>query len=138
MHRFTILISLAMVSALAVACGGTSTTPTTPAPATTTDTFTGTIVQSGASVNPFTVSAAGTVTMSLTSVAPLATMALGVGIGSWDGTTCTVISQNDNAKTGATALTGTANPGNYCVRVYDSGNVPADWTVTYSVQVVHP
>ena len=49
----------------------------------------------------------------------------------------TVIAQNPNARLGATALTGTASSGNYCVKIYDSGNVPAGWTVSYTVQVVH-
>jgi len=66
-------------------------------------------------------------------------MAIGVRITTWDGTNCvTSIAQNANARSGSTALTGTANSGNYCVQIYDSGNVPADWTVEYTVDVVHP
>jgi hypothetical protein len=66
-------------------------------------------------------------------------MALGVRITTWDGTNCsTSIAQNANARSGSTALTGTANAGNYCVQIYDSGNIPADWTVEYTVDVVHP
>jgi len=79
------------------------------------------------------------VTVRLTSVAPLSTMSLGVGIGAWDGTTCgTSMSTNADARSGATALTGTAAAGSYCVRVYDSGNVPTDWTVEYIIEVAHP
>jgi hypothetical protein len=76
--------------------------------------------------------------MTLTSVGPLATMALGVAIGSWDGTTCTTITQNGNSRTGTAALAGTVVQGNYCARVYDSGNVPDGGTVTYTLEVVHP
>jgi hypothetical protein len=95
--------------------------------------------QSGTSVHAFAVSATGTVTITLTSVSPLSTMSLGVGVGTWDGSTCgTSFSSNTDARTGATALTGTATKGDYCVRVYDSGNVPADWSVSYTVEVVHP
>jgi len=36
------------------------------------------------------------------------------------------------------ALVGTAATGNYCVRVYDSGNVQPSTSVNYTVQVVHP
>jgi hypothetical protein len=43
-----------------------------------------------------------------------------------------------SVRAGVTALNGTATAGNYCVTVYDSGNVPDDWTVSFSVQVVHP
>jgi len=135
-------LSLAAVLALALgACGteGDSTTSTAPTPATTTQTFSGTIDQLGSAVHSFTVSATGTVTIGLTSVGPLATMALGVGMGAWDGVNCgTSIAQNENARAGSAALTGTATAGNYCVRVYDSGNIPEGWSVSYTVQVAHP
>jgi len=89
--------------------------------------------------SPFTVTTAGAVTIGLTSVAPLTTMALGVGIGTWDGTTCSAsVTKNDNARAGVTALSGTATPGNYCVNVYDSGNIPDGWTVSFTLQVSHP
>src|SRR4029079_6253995 len=96
------------LSALALAavagCGAASTsTPTSPtAPATATDTFSGTLDPSGTvphicggslpqrgTVPPiFAVAANGTVEISLTSVAPLATMSLGVGVATSDGTSC--------------------------------------------------
>jgi hypothetical protein len=66
-------------------------------------------------------------------------MSMGVGIGIYDGTTCSASStKNDNARTGVAALAGTATAGNYCVNVYDSGNIPEGGQVTYEVQVVHP
>ncbi|MCC7170801.1 MAG: hypothetical protein IT459_10150 [Planctomycetes bacterium] len=81
----------------------------------------------------------GTVDVRLTSVGPLGTMGLGVGIGSWDGTTCTTTTtSNPDARSGAIALSGSIVAGQYCARVFDSGNVPVDWTVTYTVQVAHP
>jgi len=125
------------------AAGCSSTTPTTPSPsavvATTTDSFSGTFGQQGSSTNPFTITTTGSVQIQLTSVAPLATMAVGVSVNSWDGTTCgAAIAQNDNARSGSTALSGTATAGSYCVKVYDSGNVPDTWSVSYTVQVTHP
>jgi hypothetical protein len=68
----------------------------------------------------------------------LSTLALGVAIGTWNGTACTIVAKNDASKAGSTALTGTAGVGNFCVQVYDSGNVTADMTVTYTVQIAHP
>jgi hypothetical protein len=66
-------------------------------------------------------------------------MALGVGMMTSDGTNClSTLTQNDNARASAAALQGTATAGNYCVRVYDSGNVPISTTVTYTVTVAHP
>jgi hypothetical protein len=134
-----LLTLTALVSVAIGACKKTSTaSPTTPTPVTTTETFSGSFPQLGSAVHTFTVAANGTMTLTVTSVAPLTTMAIGVGIGSWDGTTCNVISKNDNARPGVTALTGTAVAGNFCSKVYDSGNVPDGWTVTYTIQVVHP
>jgi len=137
--RGVFLLSLmAVVAPTGGACND-KTAPTAPTVPTTTETFSGTLAQSGTASHSFTVSAKGTLTISLTSVSPLSTMSIGLGIGSWDGSTCgSAMSKNDNARAGATALTGTAVAGNYCVRVYDSGNIPADWTVAYEVSVVHP
>ena len=138
---FTIVVGLACLMLSAAGCS--STTPTTPcssdAASTTTDSFSGTLGQQGSSTNPFTITTTGAVQIQLTSIAPLATMAVGVSVNSWDGTTCgTAIAQNDNARSGATALSGTATAGSYCVKVYDSGNVPDTWSVSYTVQVTHP
>ncbi len=130
------------LSAGAAACSDDSasdSTTTTPTPVTSTETFTGTLTQLGQSVHSFTVSASGTTTISLTSVDPLTTMALGVAIGTWSNSSCgTTIAYNENARANVTALSGTATTGTYCVKIYDSGNVPESWQVNYTVQVVHP
>jgi hypothetical protein len=124
----------------ALACGATNTpTPTAATPATVTESFSGAVAQQGTEAHSFTVSTAGSVQISLTSVEPLATMSLGVSIGSWNGTTCgAAIAKNDDARSGATALSGTATAGDYCVQVYDSGNIPESWSVSYTVRVAHP
>ena len=97
------------------------------------------MVQLGTDGHNFTVGTTGALSITLTSVGPLSTMSLGVGLSSWDGTACgTANSQNDNARTGTTALSGRAVAGNYCVLVYDSGNVQPNSSVTYTVEVVHP
>jgi|RhiMetdeSRZDD1v2_1073273.scaffolds.fasta_scaffold08282_9 hypothetical protein len=142
--RHYVLLSFAIAIALAVAgctsnTASSTTIPTTPTAVTSTDAFSGTVGPSGTTGFPFTVSTTGTVTIGLTSVAPLSTMALGVGIATSDGTTCgSQISKNDNARSGTSALAGTATSGSYCVVVYDSGNVPDGWSVSFTVQVVHP
>jgi hypothetical protein len=141
MHHFTRLSIPFALFLFSAACASDTTSSTTaPTAVTTTETFSGTVGQLATTGNPFVVSTNGPVTIGLTSVAPLATMAMGVGVATWDGAACgtTPISKNDNARSGTTALSGTATAGNYCVTVYDSGNVPADWTVSFSVQVVHP
>ena len=125
---------------LAGACAdNTLSTPTTPTRSITTDTFSGTFDRQGTSANPFTVAATGTITISLIEVRPLSNMALGVAIGIWDGINCFALSPtNDNARVGSAALSGTADAGSYCVLVYDSGNVPGNFAVSYTIQVAHP
>jgi hypothetical protein len=140
MMRHTALGLLFSSSIFVAACASSSTptTPTAGSAATTTETFSGSIGQSGNATYPFTVSSTGAVQVGLTSVAPLATMALGVEI-TTGGTSCgSAVAKNDNARSGGTALTGTAAAGSYCVEVYDSGNIPDSTTVTYTVQVGHP
>ena len=38
----------------------------------------------------------------------------------------------------ALGLEGTVAAGKYCVRLYDSGNIPASGSADYTVQIVHP
>jgi hypothetical protein len=133
------LLCAAALAGLA-ACGASTSTPTTPsAPATKTDSFSGTVAQASSDTHVFAVAASGSVQISLTAVAPLTTMSLGVAVTTSDGNNCLAdISHNTDARTGTVALQGTATTGNYCVRVYDSGNVPSGATVDYTVQVLHP
>jgi hypothetical protein len=141
-HRFFAISCALAVAVGAGACTSPSAATSTAAPPTAasmTESFSGAISQTGTADYPFTVAAIGSVQVSLTSVAPLATMAIGLRVGSWDGTSCApIIATNDDARVGATALTGTAAAGSYCVEVFDPGNIPTDWSVSYTVQVMHP
>jgi hypothetical protein len=61
-------------------------------------------------------------------------MKIGMALGTWNGAACTLVITNDSASQGST-VGGTINSaGNYCVRIYDVGNVvdPITWTVTVS------
>ena len=140
------LVPVVVALAVAVsACGGSSSSTslgvTSPSATALTDTFSGTITQNGTAIHAFTVKTSGyNLLAGYTSLAPATVTALGVGIGAWDGSTSTCglnVSQNDAARSGSTAVSGTASAGNYCIRVYDGGNVPAGVTVTYTVQVQH-
>ncbi len=111
----------------------TATTPTTPV--TVTETFTGTITPNGGATNEFVVSAAGTVTATLTAVSPDDSVT-SLSLGTWNGALCQLVLVNDNAVLGNT-ITGTASSiGTLCVRISDSGKLigPTDYTVT----VDHP
>lgn len=142
-----ILILLPVLTAIAlaaVACGNSSSDlasslPTTPTASVTTNTFSGSITRNATPIHTFSVTTSGyTLLAGYTSLAPASVTSLGIGIGSWDGTSCGLNqTQNDAAKSGSTAISGTAASGNYCIRVYDGGNIPEGVTVTYTLQVEH-
>jgi len=139
-RRYASALMLAVGLTCAASCG-TTTTPTAPTTAPSiTDTFNADLSQQGSITHNFKVASIGEVTVTLTSVSPLATMSLGVGMMTSDGTSCiSTLTQNDNARANSTvALQGTAASGNYCIRVYDSGNIPVSTTVSYTITVLHP
>jgi hypothetical protein len=127
--------------AVAAASGGCNllndaTSPSTSSPSTSTETFGGTVGVQGSSRSTFTVAQQGTVTVTLSALSP--SVAMGLGIGTPNGTTaCAMTSSTTSALPGSTPqLTVTEPAGSYCVSVYDVGNVTG--TVTYSVIVAHP
>ena len=133
------VIALA-ASAFAAACGGSSnpSTVTAPTGTVTTDTFNGTVQPGGSSINPFTVTVGGTVSVTLVSAGPPSTITMGLGIGNPSSTgTCSFLSGGTTVtQAGSTAqLSGTLAAGSYCVAVVDVGN--AAGAITYTVTVAH-
>jgi hypothetical protein len=130
------------VLATGVAACGSSSTPTTTTPTPTTPNpiteppFTGTLKTNGAMTFPFAATAGGTVVATLNTLAPDATVGIGLSIGTWTGSACQVVVANDNAlPTAAIAGTVTA-AASLCLRVYDAGRLTAP--TDFSVTVVHP
>jgi hypothetical protein len=119
----------------------TTVTPTTPTTTTTTatvtETFAGTLKLNGGITFPFTATAGGTITATLTSVAPDSTTQIGLSLGSWTGAACQIVIANDAAAQTA-VVTGTlTSPASLCVRVYDPSSKIAT-PVDFSVSIVHP
>jgi hypothetical protein len=148
MHRsprktaFSVLaIALAIGAAGCTNNNGSGSTPTTPTPNVVTETFSGSITQGGSVIQNFSVTNTGfNLLAGFTAISPSSVTALGLGIANYDPTTSTCglnLSQNSTSTVGSTAISGTANSGTYCARVYDGGNVPAGTTVTYTVQIQH-
>jgi len=134
MSRFT-LATLVAAALFMSACGDNSpTTPTPTPPTSVTDTFSGTLTRNGASTFPFSVSSAGAVYVTLTSVAD-SSMIVGLSLGTWNGAACTTIISNDAAVQGASLAGSATGVGTLCTRVYDVGKVtnPLDYQLT----VVH-
>jgi hypothetical protein len=125
------------VTLLGAACEETPNEPTeTPTPLT--ENFAGNLARGGAAVHSFSVPKQGQVTLTLTGFTPVDdTVTLSLAIGTWDGTACTVLAQNNAAKIG-TILFGTALPGNFCVRLADLAEPTIPETIEYTVSVVRP
>ncbi|MGE3842615.1 MAG: hypothetical protein AB7I50_13600 [Vicinamibacterales bacterium] len=123
--------------ALTAGCGGDEESPTAPAPTVVNETFSGTLAPAGSIVHPFRVSVAGQVDVLLTAVTPNSSLSLTVAVGTWDGTNCTTVTTNTNARQGTIALSGNALTGDFCARISDSGTIPADTTVSYTLQINH-
>jgi hypothetical protein len=129
---------LAMAIALGtVACGSSPTTPTTPTtPVSSTDTFNGTLTQNGGQSWPFTTAASGTITATISTLAPNSTLVVGLALGTWNGNACQLILTKDNATQSSFIVGQASQSSTYCVRIYDVGNVTDPQTV--EVQVNHP
>lgn len=144
MLSLSLLLMAMMV--VTIACSDDNpTTPTAPEPLPEperiTETFGGTVTQGGSSTHVFTVAVAGNIEMTLTSVQPLETLTLGVGIGTTaDGTpeSCAGFAQDNSVRQGATLLFEATTGGAYCVFVYDVGNIFPGVTVRYTLDVTHP
>ena len=126
----------------ALALGGTSCgtldVPTAPTAGPFTDVFTSQLGIRGTATRSFTVNAPGTVSLTLTSIGPPSTLAVGVGVGipNGSGAGCNLTKSVVAGASSSPQLTITADGGAYCVRVFDVGNLTGD--VTFSVSVLHP
>jgi hypothetical protein len=138
MKAAVFLVSVLALSGAGCSNSPTPTTPSTPTtPTITTETFTSTVSVQGATSHAFVVTTAGTITVTLLNAGtPSTIVGLGIGIPNANGANCN-LSFSLNTTSGATAqITKTADPGLYCVDVFDVGRLTAD--VGISVQIVHP
>jgi len=86
-------VTLALLAAPLGACDDNTATPLTPTPpAPTTETFAGTLSVNGAVTFPFVTASAGSVTATLKTLEPDATVIIGLALGTWNGTACDALS----------------------------------------------
>ena len=131
---FALLVPLATVG-----CEGENPfeTPTNPGPAPiVTETFSGDLGRNGARTHSFSTSASGSVTATLTALAPDSALVVGFSLGTWNGSVCNVVLANDAATQGTVVTGGVSSFGSLCVRVYDVGNITGQ--ISYEVTVAHP
>lgn len=133
-------LAVLLVSAFTLAaCGDDeTTTPTEPAPTTQSVTWSTSLALSGQTSRSFRTTRTGSVSITLQSLAGSTTMraGLGVGIPLADGSGC-VLSRSVETTAGATAqLELSIDPGDYCVQVYDLGELTQP--VSFTVLLVYP
>ena len=147
MLRFRTFRALLLLAPLAAGCGdnNSTNTPTGPGPVQVTQTFTseddptqavpvtGPLNPNGGRTHPFTVQQAGTVTATLTTLDP--DVIVGLSLGTWNGQVCQVILRNDAAKVNNTVTGNAQQTGNFCVSIYDVGQLTGP--TTYSIVVTH-
>jgi len=137
-------LTIALLAALAAACGddtATSPTDTETAATGTTVTYTGTIDVGGSRFYSFTNGAAGSVTAFLASVTAPDTRLpvpapLEIGVGVPAGTDCATTTTQIVAPSLASQMTVSLAAGIFCLRVGDAGELKAP--VTFAVRFTHP
>ena len=139
MRAFAAARFVAVVVALlgSIACGAkTPTEPSAPAPVyeLKTETFTGNVKAGGTTAFPFTVVNPGNIQVAITALGPISSLTMGIAMGLWD-TTASTCSQDLSTPTATLNVAFAASPpapGEYCVGIFDTGNVQvsSDFTLT--------
>jgi hypothetical protein len=130
--RVSAALVLAIAGAVSISCGGI----TDPSQNTMTP-ISGTIAPGGQRQHAFSASQTGEIQVKLLTVTPASVPYLGVAWvqGAGDGTcTANPLQTNNFAPANTTAISGRIVSGNYCIIVYDPGNLtqPATYTGTIS------
>ena len=134
MRRLKFLI-VAVALTVAACDDNTPITPVAPTDPVT-DTFSETLNPNGGVTYSFANSRSGSVTVTLTSLAPESTAIVGLSLGTWNGAACAVGISNDQATQGTVIVGAITTSGNLCARVYDVGRLTAN--VSFTITVVHP
>jgi hypothetical protein len=142
-----------LVLTLLTTSGCSGNTPTSPTTTTTTTTttsttlaspafsedFNGTVPVGGSTFYSFTVTQYGTVNVSMTSVSGQfvpSTVTLGLGLGTPEAEGCATTTGVQTQSGAGPQLTGAYNPGVYCVKVSDVGNLFA--AARFAVTIAYP
>lgn len=138
MYRLTFRFLPVLVAVVALtACGDELETPTAPTePTITTETFSGTVTPRGAQSHAFSTQASGAVTATLKLLAPDPAVSMGMALGTWNGSSCSLVIAKTDAVQG-TSITGAVSAlGSLCVYIHDVGNLRA--AAQYEIEVSHP
>ncbi|HWF87151.1 MAG TPA: hypothetical protein VG222_19975 [Vicinamibacterales bacterium] len=127
-----VLLPLAL---LAAGCGSSNSTTTPTTSGHTVQTFNGTLQPSGSDTYDFTTGISGEVTVTLTNAGPPSNVTLGLGVGTPNGSACTLILAQSVTAANIAQIASSADPGSYCISVFDAGSLTAP--VNYTVVLSH-
>jgi len=137
----------ALVVLASLACSSnTKRSPTEPeepeAPVeTVTQKFKGNLPQMGERCHFFTIAAAGDIVAEITDLQPLLSLTVGMSLGrpaEVDPAICSDIGEDRSARVNETFLSSVTSIGDYCVCIFDVGNIFPGETVDYVIDVTHP
>jgi len=135
-RSLSLVFSVSVFALIAAACGNDLTSLETTPSQTVTESFTGTLNPNGGTTHAFIVTGKGAVQATLTAVGTDNTLVVGLSLGNWTGTACSLSVANDNA-IATIPLTATVSAaGQLCARVYDSKGLTE--AAEYTLQVIHP
>jgi hypothetical protein len=141
------LLLVLPMAAMVLGCGSptspstTTTTTTTTTTSTTTfvsktETYNGALTTGGSDVYHFHATP-GVITLTLVSLPSTLLPPIGLGLGTWDGVSCTLVLQTTAANEG-TVITGTASiESDFCVRIWDPAGFAAGYVQNYQMTAVH-
>ena len=121
-----------------LACGGSAANPIEPAPVyeQKTETYTGTLNTGSGAAFDFTVTNPGNIVAKITELAPVSTLTMGLSLGFWDATTSLCSQDISGSVTLNTTMSGQPpGPAQYCVGIYDVGNIQT--ATSFTIVVTH-
>lgn len=131
-----VVVALPLMLAVSACESALDSIPTTPNPVEVTETFSGTVNINGAATHTFFTTATGEVTATLTSLGDNPPAQIGISLGTFAGSTCSLVLTNDKAVvTSVVSGVVTTLGGSLCVRIYDVGSLTA--SVPYEIRVNH-
>jgi hypothetical protein len=123
----------AVLAVFAAACGGHNAS-TAPSATTITENWSGVLAPGGTSSRSFSVTNAGTITITMNSAG--ATVGLGVGLPRITGGGCRVSVQVISGPSPNPQISTAAETGQYCVQLFDTGTLTDP--IPFNVKIDHP
>jgi hypothetical protein len=127
-------------SAALAGCSDTTTGPA-PTPTIITETFTGEVNPAAGATHSFITLLGGPIVAALTTVGPDPAKNVGFSLGTFNSVlnVCTAVFDNPAALQAFEFKASASTTGEYCVRIYDNGNITTDAIpYTYTITVSHP